>query len=56
VINNIGNVLRREAEIHRVQDGAHHGDGPVRLQVVVRIPREGADAVTRGRARGCRPA
>ena len=47
MIDNVGNVLRGEAEIHRVQDSAHQGDGPVRLQVVMGIAREGADAVAR---------
>jgi len=45
--NDVGHVFRGEAKIHRVQDGAQQGDGLVCLQMVVSIPRAGADAVAR---------
>jgi hypothetical protein len=45
VVDDVGQVLGREADVDGVQHHAHEGRGEVDLHVAVGIPREGAHAV-----------
>ena len=45
VIDRIGDVLRRQADVNRLHDRAHHRDGEVALVIAVAIPLEDGDDV-----------
>ena len=45
VIDDEGELLGEEADVERVDDRAHRGDGVVGFEVLLGVPAEGADAV-----------
>ena len=45
VIHDVRELLREEPDVQRVQDRAHRRDGEVRLEVLLGVPLERADAV-----------
>jgi len=45
VVDDVGDLLGEEPDVHGVQDGAARRDAEVQLQVTVRVPGERADAV-----------
>ena len=51
VIDHVGDLVREEARVDGVEDGADAGDREVALEVALRVPRERAD---RGRRARCR--
>ena len=38
MIEGVENLFRGEADIHRLQDGSHHRNGEVALQVAMAVP------------------
>src|SRR5258706_11642965 len=45
MIDRIGDLVRRQADVYRLQDGPHHRDGKIGLQEPVAVPVEDADGV-----------
>jgi hypothetical protein len=47
VVHDVGELFGEEPDVERVQHATDAGDREVRLEVLLRVPREGRDAVTR---------
>ena len=47
VIEGVENLLRREAHIHRLQDGAHHRHGEEAFEIAVAVPIHHRDGIAR---------
>ncbi|MNO56300.1 hypothetical protein D3C76_468120 [compost metagenome] len=52
VVHGEGDLLRREAHVHRVQHGAYHGHGEEAFEGAVAVPVQQGDRVPRPYARG----
>ncbi|MNQ83027.1 hypothetical protein D3C85_980970 [compost metagenome] len=52
VVHGEGDLLRREAHVHRVQHGAYHGHGEEAFEGAVTVPVQQGDRVPRPYARG----
>jgi hypothetical protein len=47
VIDRVEHLLRRDADVHRVEHGAHHRDGEEALQVAMAVPVHDGDRAAR---------
>lgn len=45
MVDDVGELVREQAHVDRVQDGPHAGHGEIRLEVLRRVPRKGGHAV-----------
>ena len=47
VVDDVGQLIGRQAEVQGMHDGAVAGNGEVQLQMAVAVPAQRADAITR---------
>ena len=45
MVDRVGDLLRRQPHVHRLQDHSHHRDGEKRLEKSVAVPVENADRI-----------
>ena len=47
VVHDVGELVGEQADVERVEHAAHAGNGEVRLEMLLGVPREGRDPITR---------